>query len=113
MYLGHVESKMRQVCSTVGSESLRSGQELAVVPHSTCLAMAGESMGRGDGPHSLSATKFQLTFLLCVTVIPPFAHPPRPPPTTHTQVTYGISGHRALCPHQMASCLYGGCWDQG
>lgn len=106
MYLGHAESKMRQLCRAVGSESLGSGQELAVVPHSTCLTTAGESMGWGDGLRSLSATKFQLTFLLCVTaVIPPFVSFP--------QVTYGIRGHSALCPHPMASCLYRGCWDQG
>lgn len=83
MYLGHAESKMRQVCRAVGSESLGSGQELAVVPHSTCLTMAGESMGWGDGPHSLSATKFQLMFLLCVTVIPPFVPPPNHTHTSH------------------------------
>lgn len=89
MYLGHAESKMRQVCSAVGSESLGSGQELAVVPHSTCLTMAGESMGRGDGLHSLSATKFQLTFLLYVTVIPPFV--PLPGPQQHTHKSHMVS----------------------
>lgn len=106
MDLGHAESNMRQLCRAVGSESLGSGQERAVVPHSTCLTTAGESMGCGDGPRSLSATKFQLTFLLC-----DCCHPSLCLPTP--QVTYGITGHSALCPHPMASCLYRGCWDQG
>lgn len=93
MDLGHAESNMRQLCRAVGSESLGSGQERAVVPHSTCLTTAGESMGCGDGPRSLSATKFQLTFLLCDCCHPSLCLPPTPPQSHMVSLDTALSAH--------------------
>lgn len=116
MNLGHVDSKMRQLCRALDTESLGSGQcdpphtlgyltplpQLPYlqneVPRSTYLPMVGVSKRCGDGPcvaHAdFSFTNCQLRFLwLSAFAMPPhFATPFFPPKSFMVSVDRDLKG---------------------